>query len=361
MQLTSFFIVYLVLHAISGISLESCVVGGLLFYVTITLKMGGFGFSQFKIFFSAAVVIIGYVCAAKLNIVDMSPRTFYLLFACLMGIFRFESYFNWNSHMSTRRKLMISTWNAPQEGNIYGQLQVDMTKTLKYIEKKRKNTGVKVTITHIVIKAVGKLLKTTPLVNGRLVLGRFYAAHEADVGCLVSITTPQGPDLANCKICDADTKALSEIAKELGRKARALRDGKNEDFKKSKPILRLLPTFLIEPMVSLVGWLGALGFEVPALGVRPHPFGTAMVTSVGMLGLDMCFVPHTPFAHVPLIVMVGSYSKKPVVDPDTGLVVVKVMLPITVTLDHRFLDGSTGAVMAKNFKSFLTDPEKYLE
>ncbi len=33
-----------------------------------------------------------------------------------------------------------------------------------------------------------------------------------------------------------------------------------------------------------------------------------------MLGLDMCFVPHTPFARVPIIVMVGSIGKKPVVD-----------------------------------------------
>jgi len=235
------------------------------------------------------------------------------------------------------------------------QLDIDMTKTLPYIESKRKETGDKITVTHLVIKAVGCLLKSTPNVNGRLVFGRYYPASSADVGCLVAIDTPQGPDLANCKIKNANKKTLKEISTELKGKAKVLRAGKDEEFKKSKPLLRVLPTFLIQPVVSMVGWLGALGFTIPALGVKAYPFGTAMVTSVGMLGLDFALVPHTPFAHVPLIVMIGKYGKRPVVN-DQGKVIVKDILPITVTIDHRFLDGKTGGAMAKAFRRCLEDP-----
>lgn len=249
---------------------------------------------------------------------------------------------------------MISTWNAPSEGNIYGQLQIDMTETKRYIESERKRTGKKITITHVVIRAVGKLLKRTPDVNGRLLFGRYYPASGADVGCLVSIDTPKGPDLANCKIVDADRKDLASISDELRGKAGKLRSGNDEEFKKSKPPLRVLPTFLIQPLVSCVGWLGAMGFTIPALGVKAYPFGTAMVTSVGMLGLDMAFVPQTPFAHVPMIVMIGRMGKKPVVDD--GRIVVKEMLPITVTIDHRFMDGKTGGSMAKLFRKYIADP-----
>ena len=125
--------------------------------------------------------------------------------------------------------------------------------------------------------------------NGRLVFGRYYHAKSADVGCLVAIDTPQGPDLANCKIKDADQKTLKSISTELKGKARVLRAGKDEEFKKSKPLLRILPvrfflsmrseyhttnihqqTFLIQPVVSMVGWLGALGFTIPALGVKAY-------------------------------------------------------------------------------------------
>ena len=95
--------------------------------------------------------------------------------------------------------------------------------------------------------------------------------------------------------------------------------------------------------------------HTPPPGVQPFPFGTAMITSVGMLGLDLCFVPHTPFARVPIILMVGSISKKPVVDVE-GKVVVRDILPVTFTVDHRFLDGVQGAVMAKKLRLYIEQP-----
>lgn len=40
-------------------------------------------------------------------------------------------------------------------------------------------------------------------------------------------------------------------------------------------------------MLRWVGWLGGCGgFSIPARGVEPYPFGTAIITSVGMLGID---------------------------------------------------------------------------
>ena len=53
--------------------------------------------------------------------------------------------------------------------------------------------------------------------------------------------------------------------------------------------------------------------------------------------------------------MIGKYCKRPVVN-DEGKVIVKDILPITVTIDHRFLDGKTGGAMAKGFRKYLEDP-----
>ena len=49
---------------------------------------------------------------------------------------------------------------------------------------------------------------------------------------------------------------------------------------------------LIRPMVAIVGYLASgLGLDIPALGIRSFPFGSAMVTSVGMLGVEQGFIP----------------------------------------------------------------------
>jgi hypothetical protein len=52
--------------------------------------------------------------------------------------------------MSTRRKLAIATWGAPDEGPIYGKLTVDATEAVAYLAHVRATTGEKITLTHLV-------------------------------------------------------------------------------------------------------------------------------------------------------------------------------------------------------------------
>ena len=257
--------------------------------------------------------------------------------------------------MTTRRKLAIATWSAPREGNIYGKLTVDADRLLAWIEKERERTGVKVTLTHAVGKAVAKALAAAPGLNGRIAWGRFVP-HD-DVAVTFLVVLDGGADLAKAKVSGADGKSVAEIAGELGGLALKLRDGNDENFEKSKGTLRLLPTWLIRPMIQVVGWLtGSLGVSVPALGLEGFPFGSAIVTSVGMFGLDEGFVPPTPFARVPLYVLVGAVSPQPAVED--GEFVVKQRMTITATIDHRFIDGFQGGVLAKVVRECLENPER---
>ena len=68
---------------------------------------------------------------------------------------------------NVRRKLAIASYGAPREGNIYGTLRLDASPALKYIEYLRQTTGRKVSITHLVGKAVGMGLAATPTLNGQ--------------------------------------------------------------------------------------------------------------------------------------------------------------------------------------------------
>mmetsp|Transcript_2443 Transcript_2443/g.5791 ORF Transcript_2443/g.5791 Transcript_2443/m.5791 type:complete len:128 (-) Transcript_2443:743-1126(-) len=108
----------------------------------------------------------------------------------------------------------------------------------------------------------------------------------------------------------------------------------------------------------LAGYLSsALGLSIPAMGVRPFPFGGCLVTSVGMLGLEQAFAPFTPFCRVPLLVMVGGVRDKPVVVD--GKIEIRPILTITATIDHRFVDGSQAANLAKYTRAVFEEPEKY--
>lgn len=252
-----------------------------------------------------------------------------------------------------RRKLAIASWRPAREGNIHGKVSVDATDALAYLDDVRERTGEKVTITHLVGKAVGAALASEPTLNGYIRMGRFVPHDQVALTFLVSM--PDGSDLAKAKIDHVDRKPVAAVAAELRQRAEDLRTGANEDWEKNKQVIALLPTWLLRPVLWLTGLLASsFGVNAPALGVEPFPFGSGVVTSVGMFGLDEAYVPQTPFARVPLWVLVGAVSQRPtVVD---GEVVPRPMLTVTATIDHRFVDGFQGAALAREFRRVFADP-----
>lgn len=73
-----------------------------------------------------------------------------------------------------------------------------------------------------------------------------------------------------------------------------------------------------------------------------------------MLGIDEGLVPPTPFAHAPVYVCVGAVRDTPwVVD---GQIVIRPVVTITATLDHRFIDGFQGGTLAKLMRELFADP-----
>lgn len=255
--------------------------------------------------------------------------------------------------MSTRRKLAIATWSAPREGNIYGKLTVDATQALAYLEQVRQATGQKVSVTHLVGKAVACALTQAPTLNGRIVGSRFLPFETVDVSFLVALE--DGQDLAKAKVCDADKKSVAEMAEELLAVSQRLRSGGDKDFEKSKGAIKAMPGWLLRPLISLTGFLASgLGMKIKALGVEPFPFGSCIVTSVGMFGLDEGFVPPTPFARVPLYVLVGAVREQAKVED--GKIVARPHFTITATIDHRFVDGAQLGKLAKTVRSILENP-----
>ncbi len=251
----------------------------------------------------------------------------------------------------TRRKLAIATWAPPAEGNIFGKVEFDMTEANRYLAKLREETGVRVSITHLVGLAAARAMAKAPGLNGKILFGKFVPHDTVDVTFLVA----SDGDLAKIKVERCDEKSIAEIATELSERAGKVRSGEDAEFKKSMGAVKSTPWWLLGPILKFTGWLsGALGISVKALGVERHAFGSCVITSVGMLGFDEGYAPFTPFARVPLLLLVGAMKDRPVVVD--GEVVVRPMVTITATVDHRFIDGAQLSILAKEFRSGIEGP-----
>jgi len=248
------------------------------------------------------------------------------------------------------RRMAAASWDPPRDPTILGTLALDARPLLAYIEQLRARTGVRITLTHVVGRAVALALHACPELNGRLVGTRFYQRDSIDV--FFQIVAEEGADLSGAKIAHADQKPTWEIARELAERAHAVRSRQDPVFERTKKMGRRMPGWLLRLALRLAAWLDAHGIGLP--GVPRDPFGSAMVTNVGMFGIDTGYAPLFPAGGPPIVILVGAVTEEPACE--NGQVVARPTLRLHATFDHRFVDGFHAGVLAKAARRLLTDP-----
>lgn len=253
------------------------------------------------------------------------------------------------------RKIASATWGHPRDPQIYGDLDVDAQGLLDFIAAARELTGVRVTVTHLAGKALAHALAENRDLNVRLRGSRYIEREQVDIFFIVS--TDEGNDLSGVKVENADRKPVVEIARELSERAARIRAG-DDELGKAKARFGALPNWALKVAMAVGARLAVdLNLDLPQLGLPRQPFGCAMVSSVGMFGIQHAYAPLSPYYRVPLLVLVGEISQRPVVVDDQ--VVARPMLALSATIDHRYLDGFHAARLARSTRAYLEDPKRF--
>jgi pyruvate/2-oxoglutarate dehydrogenase complex dihydrolipoamide acyltransferase (E2) component len=263
---------------------------------------------------------------------------------------------------SSWRRLAVANWSAPDDPTVYGSLNIDFTNGQDYLKKINENSKIKISETHLVAKAIALTLKRFPDLNGIVRRRKIYLRKTVDIFLQVAVAEQdenEKPDLSGVVIESCDEKSLSEIATELKEKSQNVRSKEDERFKSTLNLLKFVPSLLLPWVLKLISFLiYDLGLDLSRFGLPEDPFGSAMVTSVGMLKVPSGFPPLVPMSRVPLIVCVGQTGLKPLVV--NGEVVARPVLDLSVTFDHRFIDGLVGARMNERFVNIIQNPETHL-
>jgi len=253
------------------------------------------------------------------------------------------------------RRVAGAMWSAPDDPQIFGAMDIDARALLAFIAEE-KARGRRVTPTHLVGKALAHALAKVPDLNVRISHGRSIARDSIDIFFITAVEN--GRDLSGVKISSVDRKSAVEIGEELAIRAAALKGGRDAEFARSKQMMDSLPPRLLRRALRWTAFLTEeLGLNLPALGLRKSPFGSAMVTSVGMFGIPQGFAPLAWMYDVPLLVLVGEITPKPVAV--AGRVEVHDMLPITATIDHRYADGWHISRAMAAFREYLAAPQQF--
>lgn len=246
-----------------------------------------------------------------------------------------------------RRRVASASWRAPTAGLIHGFLDLDVTAAETWWQAR---PGV--TPTHVVGCAVAQALVAFPDARGAIVGGRIRTRPTVDVGFVVDL---DGRDLTSTCVRDADRLDPTELADRLRRRVREDRLGDDRELGRAAFVASKAPVGIRRLFLWAGGlWAAGLGRNLRPLGLGRDPFGSALVSSIGMLGLDTALAPALPYARNAGTVVVGEVGWQPrVVD---GEVVPRRMLRIGVTLDHRLVDGAQAAAMAAVVRGAVEQP-----
>jgi pyruvate dehydrogenase E2 component (dihydrolipoamide acetyltransferase) len=193
--------------------------------------------------------------------------------------------------------------------------EVDMTELVALRERARRaaeERGVKLTFLPFIAKAVVSALKRYPMLNATLdderreiVVKRVYhlgIATATDAGLTVPV------------VKDVDKKSLFDIGRDIEILAEKARDGK--------------------------------------LALDEVTGSTFTLTSLGKLGGLFA----TPIINHPEVAILGIHEIRPRPVVRDGQVVVREIMLLSLSIDHRVIDGHVGAAFAQAVKGYLEDP-----
>ena len=195
--------------------------------------------------------------------------------------------------------------------HFYVTCSIDMS-TVKAKRAELKKQGINISVNVFIAKAVALALKEFPTVNAECIGDTIVTKSKVNLGIAVSIDN----GLVVPVVRNADKKALDELSDEIAEQAAKARSGK------------LTPA-------EMSG-------------------GTFSISNMGMMNVEnFCAIINPGEAG---ILAVSSAIPTPVVAED-GSIVVRDMMKVTLSVDHRIVDGSDGAKFVNAVKAKLQDKE----
>ncbi len=205
------------------------------------------------------------------------------------------------------KRLGESKFSAP---HFYLTMQINMDAVVSARTRLNELNNTKVSFNDIILKACAIALRKNPKVNSSWLGDKIRYNHHIHIG--VAVAVEEG--LLVPVIRFADTKPISNISTEV------------KDFAQKAKDKKLQPK----------DWEGS----------------TFTISNLGMFGIDeFTAIINPPDA---CILAVGGIADTPVVK--NGAIVPGKIMKVTLSCDHRVVDGATGAAFLKTLKSLLEEP-----
>jgi len=209
------------------------------------------------------------------------------------------------------KRLSESKFSSP---HFYITMEINMDNCIEGRKKINETSEVKISFNDIIIKATAAALRKHPMINSSYLEDKLRTNHHIHIG--VAVAVKDGLLVPIIKF--ADNKSLSHISLEVKNLANK---AKNKNLQPSD-------------------WEG----------------NTFTISNLGMFGIDEFTAIINP--NDSCILAVGGIKNTPIIK--NGEIVPGNLMKVTLSCDHRIVDGASGSAFLQTLKELIEDPIKIL-
>ena len=209
------------------------------------------------------------------------------------------------------KRLSESKFSSP---HFYITMEINMDNCIEGRKKINETSEVKISFNDIIIKATAAALRKHPMINSSYLEDKLRTNHHIHIG--VAVAVKDGLLVPIIKF--ADNKSLSHISLEVKNLANR---AKNKNLQPSD-------------------WEG----------------NTFTISNLGMFGIDEFTAIINP--NDSCILAVGGIKNTPIIK--NGEIVPGNLMKVTLSCDHRIVDGASGSAFLQTLKELIEDPIKIL-
>ena len=209
------------------------------------------------------------------------------------------------------KRLAESKFSAP---HFYLTMEINMDNCMEGRKKINETSEIKISFNDIILKACAVALRKHPMVNASFLTDKIRVNNHVHIG--VAVAVDEGLLVPVIKF--ADNKSLSHISTEVKMLANK---AKNKQLQPSE-------------------WEG----------------NTFTISNLGMFGIDEFTAIINP--NDSCILAVGGIKNTPIIK--NGEIVTGNIMKVTLSCDHRIVDGALGASFLQTLKELIEDPIKIL-
>jgi len=262
------------------------------------------------------------------------------------------------------RKLHFFTQITPYlmptrtESTIFFEQELDVTKTLEYLSKRKADTdSPKITLFNIILYAAIRVIAQRPKMN-RFVSGfRYYQRNRISFNFVAKKELTDEGEEINITMSFSPLLSLEGFCKKINDYISSIKKGSGTSTEKVNALVARLPRFCIKLVVWGIKFLDYHN-ALPKAAIDSLPFySSVFFTNVGSVGIDAPFHHNFDIGNCGIFCAVGKIRKENSINAD-GKVETRDKVKITFTYDDRITDGIYCARAIDMLKDLVENPER---